>query len=409
MKKKIILIFLFMFAMFLYFTTVRAESVSADDIESRTYIIGEHMYTRDTNGEYTGRLTTQYIMLGASTINSNDINQMIIYYKNPLGEWKNALNNQTITVPETFDIKYTNGEQVKKTQYGDVNCDGKIDTTDVVYIMRYLAGYEMPEEVEIINGDANGDGKITEADVVLLRKYIVGNYPDAKLPDKPLGKTYIIEYVIDNVSDLETYEIDYELEGQTLANSQKPSDPEKEGHIFKGWYIEEECTKEFEFDKTTVTTNIMLFAKFVKYGDVDQNGNVDIGDVAYIRRYIEGYEMPTTINITYGDVNEDAEVDDIDAIIIQKYLEGSIEKLPCGSGEKYKITYNLNEGTDSEDYNIKTYAAISLPYKLHTPTKEGYTFIGWTGSNGTTPQTEVTIGEGTTGDLEYTANWELNN
>lgn len=45
---------------------------------------------------------------------------------------------------------------------------------------------------------------------------------------------------------------------------------------------------------------------------------------------------------------------------------------------------------------------------LDTPTKEGYTFLGWTGSNGSTPETSVTIAANTTCDLHYIANWQAN-
>lgn len=44
-------------------------------------------------------------------------------------------------------------------------------------------------------------------------------------------------------------------------------------------------------------------------------------------------------------------------------------------------------------------------YRLVTPTKSGYRFIGWTGSNGTELQTEVTISGDTTGELNYVAHW----
>ena len=43
---------------------------------------------------------------------------------------------------------------------------------------------------------------------------------------------------------------------------------------------------------------------------------------------------------------------------------------------------------------------------LDNPTKEGYTFIGWTGSNGDTPELTVKIPKGTAKDLSYTANWQ---
>ncbi len=42
------------------------------------------------------------------------------------------------------------------------------------------------------------------------------------------------------------------------------------------------------------------------------------------------------------------------------------------------------------------------------PTKEGHEFLGWTGEGIEEPTITVTIVQGTTGDLEYTANWEIN-
>lgn len=47
-------------------------------------------------------------------------------------------------------------------------------------------------------------------------------------------------------------------------------------------------------------------------------------------------------------------------------------------------------------------------YTLPTPVKTGYTFAGWTGSNGDTPQTTVKISAHSTGEKSYTANWVPN-
>ena len=71
----------------------------------------------------------------------------------------------------------------------------------------------------------------------------------------------------------------------------------------------------------------------------------------------------------------------------------------------YTITYNLNGGSISGQpttYKVDT-ANITLP----TPTRTGYTFNGWTGSNGTIAQTSVTIAKGSQGNKIYTANWTL--
>ena len=74
------------------------------------------------------------------------------------------------------------------------------------------------------------------------------------------------------------------------------------------------------------------------------------------------------------------------------------------SAVSYTITYDLDGGsaTNPANYNIET-----ATFTLNNPTKEHNDFLGWTGSNGSTPQTTVTINNGSTGDKTYTANWLL--
>lgn len=72
----------------------------------------------------------------------------------------------------------------------------------------------------------------------------------------------------------------------------------------------------------------------------------------------------------------------------------------------YSIEYDYAGGT-VETENPTTYTIESGIITLNSPTKVGYTFIGWTGSNGDTPQIDITINKGSTGNKSYTANWEL--
>ena len=73
---------------------------------------------------------------------------------------------------------------------------------------------------------------------------------------------------------------------------------------------------------------------------------------------------------------------------------------------EYKITYDLDGGEETADNPIE-YNEKTKTFTLNEPTKVGYTFLGWTGSNGDTPQTSVTIVKGSTGTKEYIANWSL--
>jgi len=74
-------------------------------------------------------------------------------------------------------------------------------------------------------------------------------------------------------------------------------------------------------------------------------------------------------------------------------------------GQIYNITYDLAGGKGS---NPATYSQLSETFQLAAPTRPGYNFLGWTGSNGDVPQLIVSIATGSTGDRNYTANWKIN-
>ena len=77
--------------------------------------------------------------------------------------------------------------------------------------------------------------------------------------------------------------------------------------------------------------------------------------------------------------------------------------------ETYTIDYELNGGAlEAGKTNPATYTLETAAFRLEEPTRTGYTFAGWTGSNGTTPQTDVGIVQGSTGNLYFEANWTAN-
>ena len=238
-------------------TKVYAKTITPDEVEAPAYVIGSHVFTRNVNETtgYDGKLTTSLIMLASKTIEKDDLDSMIIYYKTSSGKWINGLNGSIVNPPETFEINYT--DMQKEVLLGDINDDGVINSKDTLRIRKYLI--DKNTEISKENSDLNQDGEIDDVDLMILLKY-----------------------------------------------------------------------------------------------------NVDK----------EGYEIT----------------------------------LPYNSGNKYKISYDLDGGVNS-DSNIKVYAKISLPFELKIPQKEGYVFLGWTGSNGEVPQKEVTISQDTAGDLNYKANW----
>ena len=77
--------------------------------------------------------------------------------------------------------------------------------------------------------------------------------------------------------------------------------------------------------------------------------------------------------------------------------------------ETYTIDYELNGGAlEAGKTNPTTYTVETPSFELKNPVRTGYTFAGWTGSNGTTPQTDVGIVQGSTGNLYFEANWTAN-
>lgn len=72
--------------------------------------------------------------------------------------------------------------------------------------------------------------------------------------------------------------------------------------------------------------------------------------------------------------------------------------------QRFTITCNLNEGT-LDDANPTSYNVTSENITLNAPSKNGYDFVGWTGSNGEVPETTVTIVQGSTGNRIYNANY----
>ena len=75
----------------------------------------------------------------------------------------------------------------------------------------------------------------------------------------------------------------------------------------------------------------------------------------------------------------------------------------------YSITYNNIDGCTFTTDNPVVYTTTSDTITLNNPTRNGYTFIGWSGTGLTgSDTTQVTIPQNSTGDREYTANWSLN-
>ena len=78
--------------------------------------------------------------------------------------------------------------------------------------------------------------------------------------------------------------------------------------------------------------------------------------------------------------------------------------------EEYTINYDLSSGSmNNKNANPVKYNVETESFVLEPPVRNGYTFSGWTGSNGNKPQQYVKITKGVdTGNKNYKANWSAN-
>ena len=87
---------------------------------------------------------------------------------------------------------------------------------------------------------------------------------------------------------------------------------------------------------------------------------------------------------------------------------GDREYKATWTADSYTIGYDLAGGTLPEGKeNPSSYTVESGAITLVNPTKPGYTFAGWTGTDLTQATVDVTIPAGSTGNRLYTAKWSI--
>ena len=78
--------------------------------------------------------------------------------------WDTAFDN--ITADTTVTAQYA----PSPTLIGDINLDGKVDSTDALLAMRYSMGITLIEGQGFVNGDVNGDGVLNATDGLLIMR-----------------------------------------------------------------------------------------------------------------------------------------------------------------------------------------------------------------------------------------------
>ena len=88
--------------------------------------------------------------------------------------------------------------------------------------------------------------------------------------------------------------------------------------------------------------------------------------------------------------------------------KASVEMTALWEPIDYQIQYDLNGGSFSSSSVRSSYNIETATFTLSTPTKRGFTFTGWSGTEISGSSTSVKVTKGSTGDRSYIANWQEN-
>ena len=183
--------------------------------------------------------------------------------------------------------------------------------------------------------------------------------------------------------------------------------PVRTGYIFLGWtgegITEPQKTMEIPQGSTgdrTYTANWQVIEYTVT---LDVSGGDPLDPITYTVETPVILPTPTSTGYTFLGWTGEGETTPQPTVVLPKGTTGDKTYTANWKATTYTIALGANGG---EELAAISYTVESDPIKLPTPTRVGYNFVGWTGEGITTPQTEVIIPTGSTGNKAYTANWE---
>ena len=323
-------------------------------------------------------------------------------YKNKYEHWawefKNEGNNSNKTA---FLLQTTYGEE----NYGEEF------TPDATYGLTVPNGFYLAQRFG--NGQITGKWTTFNFGTKITQPAYVMNFEYDYFPTD-YTITYNLNGGTNNSSNPSTYNVLY---GVTFSN------PTKAGYDFLGWYdangnkitgINEGCNATFSDTadlysklKTRKTGNVSITAKWTPINYIisyNLNGGTANNKTSYtIETEKFTLNAPTKKGYRFLGWTDSNGTTAQKSVSIDKGTTGNKSYTANWTPINYTITYNLDGGTanNKTSYNIET-----ATFTLSNPTKNGYVFVGWTGSNGTTPQKTVSIAKESTGNKSYTAVFE---
>ena len=210
---------------------------------------------------------------------------------------------------------------------------------------------------------------------------------------------YTITFDTDGGSEVAPITQDY---GSAIT---APAAPTREGYTFTGW--DKTIPATMPAGDMTITAQWTVNQYTITY-DLDGGTAEGNPDTYTVETDAFTLKNPTRPGYTFtGWSGTGLTGEDNLTLTIPKGSTGNRSYTAHWSLNTYSITYDLNGGTASG--NPTSYTVESATITLNQPTKTGYTFTGWSGTDLTGEDNlTVTIPAGSTGDRSYTAHWSLN-
>ncbi len=185
-----------------------------------------------------------------------------------------------------------------------------------------------------------------------------------------------------------------------VSTADMPSDPSVEGYTFDGWYYDSNYTDEYDGEQITVNTDLYAKMTPITY-TIDYNGSSTNGTYNIESSTIT---LPTAVKTGYTFVGwyDNSTFTGTAITSIASGSTGDKEYYAKFTAITYDITYILNDGSGVSD---STYTIESDDITLPTPSKSGYTFVGWYDNADFNGSAVTTLESGSTGDKTYYAKY----
>ena len=226
---------------------------------------------------------------------------------------------------------YINGENVRISAQGRINADvynpgSGITEDDTDTINKYISGKaNLPLVTELLYGDVNCDGVVDTEDPVLLQSYINGENVRISAQGRINADVFNprTEADIHNpYSYLDKNDV-INIQGYLSGNAAFPSETKKPGDVNCDGNVDTEDSallRSYLQDKLT-----RISAQGISNANVYITPDVDLskGDAEYIDKYISGEITSLPTDVILGDVDGSGKVDKDDYNMIHNHIIGS--------------------------------------------------------------------------------------